>query len=90
MADLRRDFDYNLRLLEGRDEALAAAEAAAEAAAQDASTLRGEAARLADALQKAEQGTLGVSCQPGYLMRGSVGRMSQSLIPLALLTPALC
>ena len=56
MADLRRDFEYNLRLLAGRDEALAAAKAAAEAAAREASTLRGEAARLTAALQEAEQG----------------------------------
>ena len=63
MADLRRDFEYNLRLLDGRDEALAAAQSAAEAAAREASLLRGEAARLATALQEAEQGALGVSCQ---------------------------
>ena len=70
MADLRRDFEYNLRLLDGRDEALATAEAAAEAAAREASSLRGEAACLTAALQEAETGDRSV---PGSQSKCSKG-----------------
>ena len=81
MADLRRDFQYNLRLLEGRDEALAAAEAAAEAAAREASTLRGDAARLTTALQEAKQGALGVSRQVSQSMRVYQRGPAHAVIP---------
>ena len=56
MTRLRRDFEYNLRLLDARDGELAAAEAAAEAAARDNTTMRDDAARTHAAMEAAHQG----------------------------------
>ena len=69
MADLRHDFEYNLRLLEARDEALTAAEARAQASADEADALRNEAAQLTAALQQAQQGSHVVVASEG---RGSM------------------
>ena len=56
MVRLRRDFKYNLRLLDARDEELAAAEAATAAATREMAAVRDEAARTRAALEEAQQG----------------------------------